>query len=122
MDRERDEADPSPGEQPRRRQVTISEEDRDRIERHLERMPLERDALLLAMRQFGAGFDRDAWQTGSNYVSYGKVAWAAAACQARPYRSNTPTTFEAPAANGKSASGSQRTRNWYRAGPGRRKR
>ena len=25
-------------------------------------MPLERDALLLAMRQFGANFDRDAWQ------------------------------------------------------------
>lgn len=26
-------------------------------------MPLERDALLLAMRQFGTDFDRDAWQT-----------------------------------------------------------
>ncbi len=43
--------------------MTVSEEDRDRIERHFERMPLERDALLLAMRQFGADFDRDAWQT-----------------------------------------------------------
>src|SRR5580704_2896892 len=62
MSRERDEA-ASPGERPRRRQVTVSEEDRDRIERHLERMPLERDALLLAMHQFGADFDRDAWQT-----------------------------------------------------------
>ncbi len=51
-----------PGEQRRRRQVTVSEEDRERIERHLERMPLEREALLLAMRQFGADFDRDAWQ------------------------------------------------------------
>jgi hypothetical protein len=61
MGRERDEAS-SPGEQPRR-QVTVSEEDRDRIERHLERMPLERDALLLAMRQFGVDFDRDAWRT-----------------------------------------------------------
>ena len=63
MGRAHGEADPSPGKQPRRRQVTVSEEDRDRIERHLERMPLERDALLLAMRQFGADFDRDAWRT-----------------------------------------------------------
>ncbi len=30
--------------------------------------------------------------------------------QAQP--SNTPTTLEAPLANGKSASGSERTRNW----------
>ena len=29
----------------------------ERIERHLERMPLERDALVLAMRQFGTDFD-----------------------------------------------------------------
>jgi hypothetical protein len=63
VSRKLDDAQRSPGEQPRRRQVTVSEEDRDRIERHLERMPLERDALLLAMRQFGADFDRDAWQT-----------------------------------------------------------
>ena len=42
--------------------TTLTEEDRDRIERHLKRMPLERDALLLAMRQFGTDFDRDAWQ------------------------------------------------------------
>ncbi len=63
MSRKLDDAHRSPGEQPRNRQVTVSEEDRDRIERHLERMPLERDALLLAMRQFGADFDRDAWQT-----------------------------------------------------------
>lgn len=63
MSRKRDDAHRSSGEQPRRRQVPISEEDRDRIERHLERMPLERDALLLAMRQFGADFDRGAWQT-----------------------------------------------------------
>jgi len=41
----------------------VSDEDRERIERHLERMPLERDALLLAMGQFGADFDRDAWRT-----------------------------------------------------------
>jgi hypothetical protein len=41
--RERDDTHPSPGEQPRsRRHVTVSEEDRERIERHLERMPLER--------------------------------------------------------------------------------
>ena len=61
MGRERDDAHSVPGEQPRRH-VTVSEEDRERIERHLERMPLERDALLLAMRQFGADFDRDAWR------------------------------------------------------------
>ncbi len=63
MSQKRDDVHTSPGKQPRRRQVPVSEEDRDRIERHLERMPLERDALLLAMRQFGADFDRDAWQT-----------------------------------------------------------
>ncbi len=64
MGRERDNARPSPGKQsPRRRdEVTTSEEDRERIERHLERMPLEREALLLAMHQFGADFDRDAWR------------------------------------------------------------
>jgi hypothetical protein len=53
----------SPESQPRRRLLAVSEEDRERIERHLERMPLERDALLLAMRQFGTDFDRDAWRT-----------------------------------------------------------
>ncbi len=58
MDRD---AHPSRGEQ-RHRPVTISEENRERIERYLERMPLERDALLLAMRQFGVDFDRDAWR------------------------------------------------------------
>jgi len=57
-------AHPSPPNQPRRQRekVIASAEDRERIERHLERMPLERDALLLAMRQFGADFDRNAWQ------------------------------------------------------------
>ena len=39
-----------------RRQVKASEEDLDRIERRLERMPLEREALTLAMGQFGEGF------------------------------------------------------------------
>ena len=58
MDRD---AHPSRGER-HRRHVTISAENRERIERHLERMPLERDALLLAMHQFGADFDRDAWR------------------------------------------------------------
>jgi hypothetical protein len=62
VSRKRDDAHHSPGERPRHCQVTISEEDRDRIERHLERMPLERDALLLAMGQFGADFNRDAWR------------------------------------------------------------
>jgi hypothetical protein len=64
MGRAPDDAQPSRGNGSRseRRQVTASEEDRERIERRLERMPLERDALLLAMRQFGADFDRDAWQ------------------------------------------------------------
>jgi uncharacterized protein YutE (UPF0331/DUF86 family) len=62
MDRKRDDAQSPSGEQPHRRQLTVSEEDLERIERHLERMPLERDALLLAMRQFGADFDSDAWQ------------------------------------------------------------
>jgi hypothetical protein len=61
VDRKRDDAHPSRGAQPRRH-ITVSEENRERIERHLERMPLERNALLLAMRQFGADFDRDAWQ------------------------------------------------------------
>jgi hypothetical protein len=63
VSRKRDDADHSPGERPRRRQVPVSEVDRDRIERHLERMPLERDALLLAIRQYGADFDRDAWES-----------------------------------------------------------
>lgn len=36
-----------------RNHVTASEEDRERIERQLERMPLERDALVLAMCQYG---------------------------------------------------------------------
>jgi hypothetical protein len=64
MGRDSEDAHSSPSEQPARgrEQVTIAEEDRERIERHLERMPLEREALLLAMRQFGAKFDRSAWQ------------------------------------------------------------
>jgi uncharacterized protein YutE (UPF0331/DUF86 family) len=57
-----DDAQPPDGSERRRRQVTASGKDRERIERHLERMPLERDALLLAMRQFGEDFDRGAWQ------------------------------------------------------------
>jgi uncharacterized protein YutE (UPF0331/DUF86 family) len=55
-------AHPSRASESRRQQVSASEEDRDRIERRLERMPLERDALQLAMRQFGPDFDRDAWR------------------------------------------------------------
>jgi hypothetical protein len=47
----------SPGERPRRRQVPVSEEDRDRIERHLERMPLE---LRPAGRQPSANADIEA--------------------------------------------------------------
>ncbi len=47
----------------RRRKVTISEADRERIERRLERMPLERDALLLARGQFGEDFDLDRWRS-----------------------------------------------------------
>jgi hypothetical protein len=46
-----------------REEVKVTEEDRDRIERYLERMPLEREALLLAMNQFGADFDREVWRT-----------------------------------------------------------
>ena len=46
-----------------RRQVEASEEDLDRIERRLERMPLEREALSLAMGQFGDDFDMAAWRT-----------------------------------------------------------
>jgi hypothetical protein len=62
VSRKLDDAHRSPGEQPRCRQVTVSEEDRDRIERHLERMP--------------------------------------ATDVKRAHRSNTPTTFETPVANG----------------------
>jgi hypothetical protein len=64
MGRDSEDAHSSPSEQPARgrEQVTLTDEDRERIERHLERMPLEREALLLAMRQFGAEFDRSAWQ------------------------------------------------------------
>ena len=51
-----------PAPRPPRKKITASEEDRERIERHLERMPLEREALLLAMRQFGTDFERAAWQ------------------------------------------------------------
>lgn len=70
MGSERSDADLSPGERPghSRAQVTVTEEDRDRIERHLERMPLERDALLLAMRQFGEDFDLDTWK--ATYEAY----------------------------------------------------
>jgi hypothetical protein len=46
-----------------RARVKVSEEDLDRIERRLERMPLERDALMLAMRQFGKDFDDQLWRT-----------------------------------------------------------
>lgn len=60
MDRARGGAH-SLGSQPRR-QITVSEEDRERIERRLERMPLEREGLLLAMRQFGEDFDLDRWR------------------------------------------------------------
>jgi hypothetical protein len=42
-----------PNPRPPREKIVVSEEDRERIERHLERMPLERDALLLAMRHSG---------------------------------------------------------------------
>ena len=42
--------------------MKASEADLDRIERRLERMPLERDALMLAMRQFGEDFDSTAWR------------------------------------------------------------
>jgi len=45
-----------------RPKATASKAELERIERHLERMPLERDALLLATAQFGSDFDRDAWQ------------------------------------------------------------
>jgi hypothetical protein len=56
-------AQPSPpNPRPPREKITASEEDRERIERHLERMLLERDALLLAMRQFGTNFELVAWQ------------------------------------------------------------
>jgi len=51
-----------PNPPPPREKIAVSEEDRERIERHLERMPLERDALLLAMRQFGTDFDLVSWQ------------------------------------------------------------
>jgi hypothetical protein len=65
VDHERDGAHSRTAGQPdrRREEVATSEEDRERIERHLERMPLEREALLLAMRQFGVDFDRGAWQS-----------------------------------------------------------
>ena len=64
MGRAPGDAHPSPPDQPRRQRekVIASAEDSERIERHLERMPLERDALLLAMRQFGADFDRNVWR------------------------------------------------------------
>jgi hypothetical protein len=53
---------PPASKEPHRRMLTVSEEDRERVERRLERMPLERDALLLSMRQFGEDFDLDAWR------------------------------------------------------------
>jgi hypothetical protein len=43
--------------------VKVSEEDLDRIERRLERMPLEREALSLAMGQFGEDFDPSKWRS-----------------------------------------------------------
>ena len=42
--------------------MKASEEDLDRIERRLERMPLEREALSLAMRQFGEDFESAKWR------------------------------------------------------------
>jgi hypothetical protein len=54
-------AEPPPARRSRR-QVKASEEDLDRIERRLERMPLEREALSLAMRQFGEDFDGAKWR------------------------------------------------------------
>jgi hypothetical protein len=57
----RADAQPPHGRRPRH-QVKASEADLDRIERRLERMPLERDALMLAMRQFGEDFDSTAWR------------------------------------------------------------
>lgn len=47
---------------PSRHQIKASDADLDRIERRLERMPLEREALILAMRQFGKDFDGAAWR------------------------------------------------------------
>jgi hypothetical protein len=55
-------AEPPPARQSRR-QVKASEEDLDRIERRLERMPLEREALTLAMGQFGEDFDPLKWRS-----------------------------------------------------------
>lgn len=45
-----------------RHRVKTSEADLDRIERRLERMPLERDALILATLQFSEDFDSAAWR------------------------------------------------------------
>jgi hypothetical protein len=50
---------------PARTPVTISDDDRERIERRLGDLPLDRDALLLALKPFGASFDRDAWRKSS---------------------------------------------------------
>lgn len=57
---DREQAAPEKGSRP---QVKASDADLDRIERRLERMPLERDALTLAMRQFGEDFDAAIWRT-----------------------------------------------------------
>jgi hypothetical protein len=66
----RERADTQPSPRPRsRRPVEASEEDLDRIERRLERMPLERDALMLAMRQFGKDFDAKSWRTAYEALS-----------------------------------------------------
>jgi hypothetical protein len=59
--RDRADTQSSPKQRPRY-QVRASEADLDRIERRLERMPLERDALMLAMRQFGKDFDGVSWR------------------------------------------------------------
>lgn len=67
MPRERSDGQRSRKQSPRDG-VTASEEDLDRIERRLERMPLERDALMLAMRQFGKDFDGVSWRTA--YEAY----------------------------------------------------
>jgi uncharacterized protein YutE (UPF0331/DUF86 family) len=53
----------------RRPQIKVSEEDRERIERRLERMPLERDGLMLAMGQFGEDFDPDRWHAAYEALS-----------------------------------------------------
>lgn len=52
-----------------RRKVDPSAGDLDRIERRLERMPLARDALMLAMGQFGKDFDGAKWRNAYEALS-----------------------------------------------------